>query len=337
MEKITLDEYDLLISDLATPEQTITDYSIVVREGQGKFDWSLVPNPELVEGAVDDYESAMGVANPLARAKRHFRYNRRKLFGSKLPVVVAEGDSWFQFPILIKDTVDHLEDDYLIWCVSAAGDTADNMLMKDNEDKLDYLKALRKRKKEVKAFMLSAAGNDIIGENKISNTAALQEILLDYNGTNDVDSHINFEEMKRKLDKLNEAYQRTINIIRNEPGLEDLPIIIHGYDYVIPYPAADDHRSPIWAEYNEWLGEPLDARKILDTDLRQRILKKLIDELYSFLYQVAGDSAVTHVHVVDCRGSLNNLEDWADEIHGTSEGFGKIADKFRTVLRQVVN
>ena len=60
--------------------------------------------------------------------------------------------------------------------------------------------------------------------------------------------------------------------------------------------------------------------------------KITIDELY----EIAGNSSITNVHVVDCRGSLEDLTDWVDEIHGASEGFKKIAKKFKAKLEQVI-
>ena len=86
------------------------------------------------------------------------------------------------------------------------------------------------------------------------------------------------------------------------------------------------------AAKNEWLGQPLDARGIRDQGLRRDILKLLIDALYNMLGGLAGDSAQTKVYVVDCRGALPHVRDWADEIHGTSEGFATVADRFRVSL-----
>ena len=40
---------------------------------------------------------------------------------------VAEGDSWFHYPIVLRDTLDWLSDDYAIFDLAAAGDTLENM------------------------------------------------------------------------------------------------------------------------------------------------------------------------------------------------------------------
>ena len=68
---------------------------------------------------------------------------------------------------------------------------------------------------------------------------------------------------------------------------------------------------------------------------RRAIVRLLIDATYDMLVRVAGDSDRTGVHVVDDRGTLPEVTDRADEIHATDEGFARVADRFRTVLREV--
>lgn len=109
--------------------------------------------------------------------------------------------------------------------------------------------------------------------------------------------------------------------------------MIHGYDYAIPGGHPRDSRRPRWAAQDEWLGRPMVAKGIRDQDLQQDIVRLLIDALYDMLAHVAGDPAVTHVHIVDVRGTLTTVGDWADEIHGTNTGFARVADRFRAILR----
>ena len=88
---------------------------------------------------------------------------------------------------------------------------------------------------------------------------------------------------------LKDAYTSVVNKVRNELGFEKLPIIIHGYDYAIPYPCAGhDPRNPIHAAKNEWLGEPLDKRNIKDPTLRHNIIKYMIDRLYKMMVEISG-------------------------------------------------
>ena len=57
---------------------------------------------------------------------------------------------------------------------------------------------------------------------------------------------------------------------------------------------------------------------------------------YSMLGGIAGSAEHRGVHLVDCRGALPDVADWADEIHGTSAGFAKVADRFRATLANVL-
>ncbi|MEL6414534.1 MAG: hypothetical protein AAFQ15_06295, partial [Pseudomonadota bacterium] len=244
---------------------------------------------------------------------------------------------------IIDDVIDHLDNDYLIYSVGAAGDTAENMIFgKRRKKKSEYFQALIRFKKDVQAFLISAAGNDIIGEDVNTGQSALHDILRPFNGnTKDVLGHIDFTTLNDRLDFLRGAYQTVFDTIRSESGFEDLPILIHGYDYVFPYPWGDakkkDPRKPKHAAKNEWLGEPLDARKIMDQELRRNILIHLIDQLYAMFGSLASDPQNNGIHIVDCRGALPSVDMWADEIHGTSDGFRAVAARFNDTLRRAIN
>jgi N-acetylmuramoyl-L-alanine amidase len=335
MPKITYDEYLKLARNPDTSEDELISYSRI-EKGVGGFDFKIVPDPEKVELKFEDleFENAMQIGNGLSRFRRQARFRRRKLLGSKLPVLVAEGDSWFEFPLLVREIVDQLEDDYLIWSIGAAGDTAQNMVY----GRAEYPKALKDRSHDVRGFLFSAAGNDIIGEDPETQKPVLFDLLKDYNGNNsDIEGHVNKTLLEEKMSFLKGAYTDVINKVRNDLGFEKLPIFIHGYDYAIPYPCAgQDPRNPIHAAKNEWLGEPLDQRKIMDPTLRHNIIKYMIDRLYKMMEEVSGDPTQTGVWLVNCRGSMPKVTDWIDEIHGTSDGFKKVAAQFAEVIKKVL-
>ena len=323
------------------PDEKLLKMSILVK-GEGAFDWFLQPNPDLVDISSEEIEAenAMKIGNGLCRFRRASRYFNRRKQGVNLPVLVSEGDSWFQFPFLIKEVIDQLEDEYLIWSIGAAGDTAQNMVFElEKRGKTEYLIALKARKKDgIAGFLFSAAGNDIIGEDPETGTAALYNILNEYNGDeSDTIGHINFAELDSRMAFLRSAYEKVITSVRNEAGFETLPIFIHGYDYPFPFPYGDhDNRKPSYAKSNEWLGEPLDKRHfpVKSYELRRSIIKVLIDALYDMLAELAGNSRMTKVWVVDCRNAMPEVTDWNDEIHGTSDGFRKVAERFRLKIQE---
>jgi hypothetical protein len=70
--------------------------------------------------------------NALARECRQKKYQEKIASGFSGVKIVSEGDSWFQFPFLLKDVIDWLSDDYAIWSLDAAGDTLANMTSDPN-------------------------------------------------------------------------------------------------------------------------------------------------------------------------------------------------------------
>jgi hypothetical protein len=276
----------------------------------------------------------MRIGNGLARWRRQRRFKNRVARGETLPILVSEGDSWFQFPFLITDVIDHLGDEYLIWSLDAAGDTAFNMV----RGRPEYLQSLRAHRDRVAAFLFSAAGNDIIGEDE-DEKPMLEKLLKPFDTAQDADAHIDRTVLNEILSFLRDCYQEVIDKIRAQPGLEQLPIMFHGYDYPFAYPFSGpdpDPRSPRYVARDEWLGSAFAARGIVDPQLRRDILIILIDALYDMLNSLAGDSRTTNIYVVDVRGTLTSVGDWNDEIHGTDLGFAAVANKFRATLREAI-
>ena len=334
MQKMKYDEYLELIRDPSTDIDIIRGL-VIAERGEGGLDFVIKPDPDKVEmSAIDtELENAMSAGNWLDRFRRRNDFRKKVHENPDAPVLVSEGDSWFQFPLLISDTIDHLSEKYAIWSLGAAGDTAENMVFGPREaKKTEYISALRRHKSEVKAFLFSGAGNDIIGEDPTTKKAVLHGLLKPFNGnTNDVVGHIDHAELAMRIAHLMRAYQTVINTVHQEAGLEKLPILIHGYDIPYAYPEdGNDPRDPMWADKDQWLGRAFRGRGIDDSGLRRKLLTFLIDKLYEMLNDVAVSSE--HVHVVDCRGLLPNVTDWADEIHGTSDGFKKIAAQFEITL-----
>jgi len=338
MDKISYDTYVSLSAD-RNRRKEFRAYSNVI-PGESGFDFTVVPDPDLVVDIPDDIqlENAMQAGNGIERTARRLAFNLDRIFNRKKPVLVAEGDSWFQFPILIDEILDHLSDNFAILSLAAAGDTAENMVEGPEQSAgREYMINLRKQKDDVRAFLFSAAGNDIIGEDPNTGKSALFDIIKDFDPTRtSIDEHINDVVLQERLTNLKDAYTRVITDVRAEPGLETLPIIVHGYDYTFPFPHFEnDPRNPIHAANNEWLGQPLDQRNFpiatqAQRDLRRNIVIRLIDQLYDML----DDLAQTHndIVVVDCRGAMSEVTDWIDEIHGTDEGFAKVTQRFRVAL-----
>jgi N-acetylmuramoyl-L-alanine amidase len=337
MFKITHDQYMAMLSDPETPNEMIIAFSTFAPDEGGAFDPVMIPDPRWVEmtQAQLEAESAMRIGNGLARFRRQNAFRRAISAGDRRPVLVAEGDSWFQFPVFIDETVDQLGSNYLVSCVSAAGDTARNMIFGSyGPRRREYMRELDRNADRVQAFLLSAAGNDIIGEDDEAGdgTPVLRKILTNPgNGSTDAADYIRKDELDTRIDFLHHAYRSVCASVRHDPRFEKLPILLHGYDVPFPHPwTGSDRRNPRWAAKDRWLGSAFSFAGI-EGPIRREILEMLIGRLYDMLQAVAQE--YPHVHVVDCRGALPDVTDWADEIHATSQGYAKVALRFRDTLR----
>ena len=113
-------------------------------------------------------QGSLGGNNRLARARQQLQYrlkvNHPLFRGQK---IVSEGDSWFQFPVLLEDVTDQLfkpfaVDGYAVFSLGAAGDLLENII---NEDEITQ--AIEAEKPEV--FLISGGGNDLVADGKLAN------------------------------------------------------------------------------------------------------------------------------------------------------------------------
>ncbi|MCZ7469726.1 hypothetical protein M0412_04275 [Agrobacterium sp. O3.4] len=330
MTKITYEQLRAMVMDVTVSEKTIATY-LTSETGGTAFHPIIRPDPlkvEISEGAQFEIASALDWANGFCRGRRE-RIFKSRVDTARKPILVSEGDSWFQFPFLLEDVIDQLAPDYVISSLDAAGDTARNMVYGSKE----YMpELLRLKGKNVKAFLFSAAGNDVIGSDEYGRSVLLQ-LLNDYSQGKPASWHIDWSKLRKVLQTLEEAYREVVSTIRRDRDFAKLPIIIHGYDYAIPGGFPGDKRNPTWAKKDQWLGAPMKGKKIVDHALQCEIIEILINELYEMLKRVAGDSSSSYVFLADIRKKVPPNE-WADEIHPTDRGFAEVAKVFRQTLKK---
>lgn len=336
---ITYEEFRELAQDPATPPEDIVKYLEPDPENTHAFRPSFRLNQKLVKVEERDFERPEGAMilssmNWLDRARRKRIFLNRIEEEPDTPILVSEGDSWFQFPFVLRDVVDQLGSSHLVWSLDAAGDTLANMVG-PNAEYLDALHEVRDRHRPrpIRAFLFSGAGNDVIGEDA-SGTSNLFQSVKTFAPGKDARFHIDTQHYRERLAFVEAAYKMVIRATRAE--FPDLPIVIHGYDHTIPALASGDPRKPWWASRNEWLGGPLDRRGVLDPALRATICKAMIDDLNEMQKRIADpalNGGFAKVFHVDVRGTLR-LADFADEIHPTDDGFARVAERFRRVFAQ---
>ena len=96
-ERITLEELEEKLSDPDVPEEDLRGYFTGDVDNSRPFQPAIMPDPKKVVVARGAW--AMNKLNGLARRRRQRQFERR-IESEQLPVLVSEGDSWFQFPLL---------------------------------------------------------------------------------------------------------------------------------------------------------------------------------------------------------------------------------------------
>lgn len=228
-------------------------------------------------------------------------------------VVVAEGDSWFQYPYIKTDIIDHLSarPELAIRCRSAAGDWLRQMV-DDLPGTLDAIEAV-----EARALLLSGGGNDLVGNPGLGH-------LVRRHRPGEPASYYIGDDARRRLDDMAEMYRYIVSTVHKRfPGL---PILCHGYA----------HSVPGKQRWMGWVARSLerDAR-IEDPSLQAAIVHHMIDRFNDSL--IALSQADPDVHYIDCRALIQpELSHWFDEIHPTDEKWAAVADAFADRLRTVL-
>lgn len=334
--RISMRELQQMMRNPAIDDAALRPYFMFDASVSRPFAPAVIPNPALVDVAepADTVEGAMMMswANGLSRLRRQEKFKARMALGDRRPVLVSEGDSWFQFPIMLADVIDDLQDDFNIWSVDAAGDTLQNMV----HDNAEYLAALRRNKDTVRAFLFSGGGNDIVGEGA-HGEPIITQILRRFEAGQPAEWYLDTQAVRDKFRVIEECFRRVFDSVARE--FPHLPVICHGYDYAIPGGAPGDKRRPAWAAVDQWLGKPMRERLgIQDPALQQQIVHGLIDRLNELQRRLcgAGDPATPYPNAwhVDVRGKVAGR--WADELHPTDAGFQAVAGLFGVALREVM-
>ena len=267
--------------------------------------------PEGQRNVIDDIKLFLG--NQIESAKRRKRYRNLKKDPTRLRIV-AEGDSWFQYPILVEDTLDHLYKLYAIRSFSEAGDTLENYMKKR-----EYLDAIGEE--EAEFFLVSGGGNDILGKK-------FEGFLRDAPDPGDTTFQKYFKpDFAQKLNQLKGFYEEMFTeLLARYPKLH---IIVHSYDYAIPL----DTTLPENKKKSSWLGQYLVKKNIQPQAEREQCLHFLMDKFNDMLEGMVKPFG-KRVSYIDVRTMVNRTS-WFDEIHPTNEGFQLVANKFIEVIEKV--
>ena len=304
-EPIPLEQLMTMLRDPDVDEHELRPYWRVRHDMSRAFAPVIEPNPATVEQGPFEGALLLNVFNGILKARRQERYRRKLRQGFRGTRVVAEGDSWFQYPILLDDVVDQLFDDpgLAILCLSGAGDTLDGMISDD-----EIGPALRNERPAL--FMLSGGGNDMVGDGRLA------RMLRPFDPALAADGYPN-QAFQRFEAEIEDAYRTLIGRLTTSfPGLT---VLIHGYDHALP------------GRGGSWLATPMRSIGITDAGLQRRIVQVLIDRFNTRLAAIAGDFPGRVIHV-DCRGVVRPDGLWKDELHPTDLGFARVAARFRDAI-----
>ena len=250
-------------------------------------------------------------------------------------LIVAEGDSWFDYPFY--DVLKDLEDlyGYDVDSVAHRGDPIETMAYTGGQldDFSRHVQRHIDAGESIRAILLSGGGNDIAGDafymmlnHAASGLPPMSDALL----TAIIDQ------------RLKAAYTHILSVIttlcEQQAGVR-IPILLHAYDYPVP-----DGRGYLggWGPLpGPWLKPGFDQKGYTDLLANTVLMRNLIDRLYAMIYTIAGTTGFEHVHVVDLRGllsdDLSNYETaWGNELHPTEAGFQTVAAKFVQAIESLV-
>jgi len=245
-------------------------------------------------------------------------------------VLVAEGDSWFDYPF--NDVLRLLEDHhaYDVESVAHKGDPVEEMAygLGQLEELTRRLEKLLRQNTIPKAVLLSGGGNDVAGD--------AFGMLLNHAGS--AVAGLNEQILNGVIDqRVRVAYATIISAVTNicEQRLNRrIPIVVHGYDY--PVPDGRGFLGGWWLLPGPWLEPGFREKGFEDIQDRIRLAKRVIDRFNTMLREISRLSEFAHVKYVDLRGTLsvgaNYRQYWANELHPTGRGFELITDKFAATL-----
>lgn len=306
VKKITQRELIQKIRDLNTSDAELAQYFIVDEGTSGAFSPNVIANPKYVEDNGLEGAFFLNTLNGLARARRNRLYRKRVKDWTGVKVV-AEGDSWFQYPLILKDTIDQLNDlehfEYAIYGLSEAGDLLSNIMRED-----EITEALDTVNPDV--FLISGGGNDMVGDGRMA------KMVHKYAANRKVENYPN-DKFDQFLSELEDLYRGLFSrLLASRPHLK---IICHGYDKAIP-------------DNGKWLGKPLAKKGIKDQGLQRDIVAVMISRFNQRLKEITTDYAGSVYHV-DCQDLIGQASDWHDELHPKNEGYLKVAQKFDQVIK----
>lgn len=239
------------------------------------------------------------------------------------PAVLAIGDSWFWYPLpdgfnlLEQLSRDVLKYDYRhIFSLGKVGAKLQEFVDGQHAHEFQFeLRALNVQ--YYSAVFISAAGNDAVDY-----SLALAGDCSGRSTPEQCFDEARFDDLMRSLSGwLGRMIHDIRWACRGRPPERQPYIFVNCYDYAPASGVAADFAG-LPLPFGPWLKPAMDAAGVAqDAALRRGIVRRLMDRLHQTFSAHEGET----LRVVDCRGCLDPLADWANELHPNTRGFGKLA------------
>ena len=263
------------------------------------------------------------------------RTKRTSAFEAKGPsngLLIAEGDSWFDYPFF--DTLERLEDSFHFEIESVAhkGDTVESMAYDASQTAslARMFDKLGQQNSQPRAILLSGGGNDIAGDEFA--------IMLNHASSG--------------LPPLNESVASGIIDVRLKAAMVSVisgvtalsrhyfsrvvPIVVHGYGH--PVPDGRGYLGGAWILPGPWLKPGFNQKGYGDLARNAGLVGELLDRFNAMLQAIPGIPGLGHVTYLDLRDVLDSdlasyKKAWGDELHPTKPGFELVAAAFARVVK----
>lgn len=276
------------------------------------------------ERRINDYDAAVSAWPTTRRPGAPLTFGAA---GDKRPPlrILAEGDSWFDFPFGGKpfrggDVIERLRDiiPFPILNLAVRGDEVRSMLGCAQRQRLRQL--LEDPGRDFNVLLFSGGGNDIVGD---PFRLWLRDRAI---SGGDPARALNDAAIGCILQVVRTAYEDLFDlrdqIVARTPG-RSITVFCHGYDWAIP-------SGNGVCGFGPWLKPSLEDRGWRQPAEARAIVKEALSRFADLLEDISRQYA--DVVVVRTQGTLGPTE-WNDELHPNREGFPKIAAKFREALK----
>lgn len=248
-------------------------------------------------------------------------------------LLVAEGDSWFDYPF--HDVLSALERrfDFEIESVAHRGDSAEELAYDAAQlaRVARLLERLARQDRRPRAILLSAGGNDVVGSEF--------RVLLNHRDSGLPplsDAVVRGVVEERARFALASVLGAVTELSRHYFG-KVVPIVVHGYDY--PVPDGRGYLGGFWLLPGPWMEPGFRQKGYRDLAERAAIARALIDRFNGVLESLPAQRGLAHVRVADLRGALPGTLAgrryrlwWENELHPTARGFERVAARIAAAI-----